>query len=227
MSGVASLIISSLFVSPPFRASASIVSPFIVSPLHIFSRPLFTHLIISPPIVSASSATVLHGQQPLLPPLLRKNLPTNSQHPLKPLPAFRCILPKPLNRKLLNAILDLLPPATKRDDFRILLKHRLARFPRHWPVHHRLLHAEEVGPGHVLGTHGDFAIGRVGVDVGDFVDEGGVLVAKEGVQPLGAGLFTGYEAFGAEDAGGGVEVAGEGVDGDDVGGLVIPYKKPW
>ena len=64
-------------------------------------------------------------------------------------------------------------------------------------------------------THGDFLCG--GIDVGDFVDEGGVLAAEEGADPFWCGLFAGYEAFGAEDAGGRVEVAGEGVDADDMG----------
>lgn len=52
-------------------------------------------------------------------------------------------------------------------------------------------------------------------------DRGGGA-AEEGQHPGGRGLVAGYEALGAQDAGLGVDVAGEGVDGDDVRGLVVP-----
>lgn len=145
---------------------------------------------------------------PLL-PLLRKHLPTNRQHPLKPLSASCSILPEPLHRELLDRILNLLPPAAQRNNPRMLLERRLARNLT-WHIHHRLLDREEVTPGHVLRAHGDLL--RRGVDVGDFIDQACVLATEECADPLWRGLFAGDEALGAEDVCCRVEGSGDGID---------------
>lgn len=145
---------------------------------------------------------------PLL-PLLRKHLPTNRQHPLKPLPPFHRILPEPLHRKLLDCVLNLRPPTTERNNPRLLLKRCPARYLTR-RIHHRLLDRQQITPRHILRAHGDF-LGR-GINVGDFVHEACVLATEESADPLRRGLLAGDEALGAEDVCCWVEGAGESVN---------------
>lgn len=173
-----------------------------------------------PPRLFLSLSLRLHSSQLSLPPLLRKNLSANRQHPLKPLPSLLRILLEPLHTDILNRALNLLPPAAQRHNPRLLLKHRLGVILRIGSIHHLLMHRQQVTPRHILTAHGHFL--RRGIHVGDFVDLGGLAAAEEGFEPLRRRLATGDEAFGAEDSCGAVERARERVDGDHVRGLVVP-----
>ncbi len=51
---------------------------------------------------------------------------------------------------------------------------------------------------------------------------GGRGVSEQGGEPGRHGLGASDEALGAEDAGGSVDAAGEGVDGGDVAGVLVP-----
>lgn len=161
-----------------------------------------------------------HLLPPSLLPLLSKNLPTHRQNPLKTLPPLSRILPKPLNRKILNPILNLLPPTTKRNNLSRLLETRAPSIRQTRPIRHSLLNTEQIIPSHVLTAHCDFL--GAGVDVADFVDEAGFVAAEDGAEPFGSGLAAGYKTFGSEDMRRGVQAAREGVDADYVRGLVIP-----
>ena len=46
--------------------------------------------------------------------------------------------------------------------------------------------------------------------------------AEESDKPVGSGLCACYEAFGAKDTRSLVDVAGKGVDGNDMGGFLVP-----
>lgn len=112
----------------------------------------------------------------LLPPLLREDFARNSEHSLEALTALSRVLAEPVNGNFLDAVLNLLPAAAHRDDFRRLVEDGLARRGR-GSVADGLLHGEELAPGQVLGAHCDGLFARV--DVGDFVDEAGVVGAEE------------------------------------------------
>jgi hypothetical protein len=131
-------------------------------------------------------------------PLLLKHLPRPLKHHLKPLLPLRGILLKPLDRKLLNAILDLLPAATQRRDFRPLRKRSCGCRGCGGCgglVNTCFADVEEVCPGNVHGAESEFL--RDGVDVGCFVNHGVVVVAdaEDGIDPFGGGLPACDEAF--------------------------------
>jgi len=135
--------------------------------------------------------------QPQQVPLLLENLPTHLQHHLEPLLPLQCILLKPVHGELFDAIPDLLPPAAERRNLRALHHERLVvRRRRRGLVDAGFAYVDEIRHGHVHAAEGDFLGGRV--DVGGFVDEGGVRGAEERVDPFGGGLSAGYEAFGSE-----------------------------
>lgn len=75
-----------------------------------------------------------------------------------------------------------------------------------------------------LGTpsyvHGDFPC--LGIHIARLVGVRRTLSAQQGVDKGGGGLPTCDEAFCTQDAGRGVDVPGEGVDGDDVGRGFVP-----
>ena len=50
----------------------------------------------------------------------------------------------------------------------------------------------------------------------------GCVTTKEGQNPLRCILSACYEAFGAKDAGIGINMSGDGVDGKDMRGFIIP-----
>lgn len=112
----------------------------------------------------------------LLPPLLRENFARDGEHPLKALAALSRVLAEPVNGDFLDAVLNLLPAATHRNDLGGLVEDGLARRGG-GSVADGLLHGEELAPGQVLGAHCDGLFARV--DVGDFVDEAGVVGAEE------------------------------------------------
>jgi hypothetical protein len=131
-------------------------------------------------------------------PLLLKHLPRPLKHHLKPLLPLCRILLKSLDRKLLNAILDLLPAATQRRNLRPLRKRRCGCRGcggRGGLVDACFADVEEVRPCDVHGAEGEFL--RDGVDVGCFVDHGIVVVAdaEDGVDPFGCVLPACDEAF--------------------------------
>lgn len=91
--------------------------------------------------------------------------------------------------KLLDAVPDLLPASAKGSDLGSLREGgaRSGGGGRgRWLVCAGFADAEQVGPGHVHGAEGEL-LGD-GVDVGCLVDHGGVLAAKDGVDPLGGAL---------------------------------------
>lgn len=112
----------------------------------------------------------------LLPPLLREDFAGNSKHSLETLAALSRVLAEPVNGDFLDAVLNFLPAAAHRDDLGGLVEDGLARGGG-GSVADGLLHREELAPGQILGAHCDRLFARV--DVGDFVDEAGVVGAEE------------------------------------------------
>ena len=128
------------------------------------------------------------------------------QHLLKTLLTRNGILPEPLDGEILDSVPYPLPTSTQRDNLRVLLKRRLVLIRLTRGIHDRLLDGQKLAPRRVLAAHCDALGARV--DVGDFVDERDVAGgAEETPQPLRRRLLAGYQALGAEDAGGGVERA--------------------
>jgi hypothetical protein len=118
----------------------------------------------------------------LLSPLLREDFPGNGEHSFETLATLGSVLAEPVNGDFLDAVLDLLPAAAHRDNLGRLVENRHAGHVGS-SVSDGLLHREELTPGQVLGAHGDGFLARV--DVGDFVDEAGVVRAEEGFEPGG------------------------------------------
>lgn len=164
-----------------------------------------------------------HGQAArphhlLLFPLLGKDPPAHGEHGLEALLALDGIVPEPAHREVLDLVLDPLPAAAQGRDLGLLGELRLPVVQG--AVDDRLLAVDDVGPRQVPRHHGDGTAGRV--DVRGLEDLRHVAGADDGLDPLRCRLLAGDEALGAKDARRGVDGAGEGVDGDDVGGLVIP-----
>lgn len=155
--------------------------------------------------------------QPLF--LLGKDDAAHLQHALEALAALDGVLLEARAQRVLDAILDALPAAAQGRDagglgeLRLVLAERL--------VDDFLLHAHQVAPRQVLADHCDRLALRV--DVAGLVDEALLHVAaQQRLDPVGRGLLACDEAFGAQDAGCGIDLARERVDGDDVLGLVVP-----
>jgi len=101
-------------------------------------------------------------QRHLLPfPLLGKHPSAHSENALEPLLALSSVLPEALDERILNAVLDLLPPTAQRGDLGRLLE--LCLVIVEGAVDDGFLHVEEVAPGDVGRDHGDRLL--AGVDV--------------------------------------------------------------
>lgn len=155
--------------------------------------------------------------QPLL--LLGKDDAAHFQHALEALAALDGVFLEARAQRVLDAVLDALPAAAQGRDAGSLGELRLVLAGR--AVDDLLLHAHQVAPRQVLADHCDCLALRV--DVAGLVDEALLHVAaQQRLDPVGRGLLACDEAFGAQDAGCGIDLARERVDGDDVLGLVVP-----
>lgn len=127
-------------------------------------------------------------------PFLSKGPPAHLQDHLEALATPGGVLLEALDGELLDAILDLLPTTTHRDNFGVLLEGGLvvggggARL-----VDDRLANRQQVGPSHVYASHGDLLLLRV--DIGGFVDVRHLLTAEERGEPFRGGLLASDEAL--------------------------------
>jgi len=163
--------------------------------------------------------TLHHCPQTLLLTLLGEDTAAHLEDTLETLSALEGVLAEAGDKLILNVVLDALPATTESGDTGRLLELRSAGSKG--LVDYCLLNLDEVGPGNVLRYHGDCL--RGGVDIGRLDNLARVHATKESFQPFGSGLLAGDEALSAEDAGGGVDLTGDGVDSDNVGALVVPW----
>ena len=119
-----------------------------------------------------ATVVVLRLCKRLLLALLRESLPGDSEDSLEALAALSGVLAEALDSDFLDAVLDLLPATAHGNDLGRLVEVGLARAAG-GSVSDSLLHREKLTPGHVLRAHCDGLFARV--DVGDFVDETGVV----------------------------------------------------
>lgn len=159
-----------------------------------------------------------HHLLPLL--LLGEHPPAHGKHSLEPFLAPGSVVAKPLDERVLHAVLNLLPPAAQSGDLGRLLEGCLMVIE--WSVDNRLLNVEKVVPCDVLRDHGDGPL--LWVDIGRLKN---LLILHAGaqdlLQDLRHALLAGDEAFCAQDASLGVDGPADGVDGENVGGLVVPW----
>lgn len=153
-------------------------------------------------------------------PLLGKDNSAHLQYTLKALSALDGVLLEAGDHDILNAILDFLPAAAKSSYPGALQELRLVIGKR--SVDDLLLHADEVAPCQVLADHGHGLV--LGVDIAGLEHEalirGG---AEDPLDPLGRGLFAGDEAFGPQNASGGVDLPRQRVDGNNMFRFVVPW----
>lgn len=116
-------------------------------------------------------------------PLQSKHLSAHLKHSLEAFSSAYSVLSKPLNGKLLDAVLDLLPTTAQSDDLGRLIKHGMCggRGGR-GTVNDSFADGEKIGPGHVLAAHGDLL--GFWVDVGGFIDVRDFLATEERVEPF-------------------------------------------
>lgn len=139
----------------------------------------------------------LSRHQRLLLLLLAKHPSTHLQHHLKAFPTILRILSETLHTRFFHLRLDLLPPTAQCGDLRSLMEIGLVGVRGcRGSVDDGFAHVEHIRPGEVAAVHGDLLIRWV--DVGNFVDVGGIAAAEEGDYPGWSVLFTGDETFGAE-----------------------------
>lgn len=87
-------------------------------------------------------------------------------------------------------------------------------------VDNGFLHVDQVRHGDVLRYHGDGLFGWV--DVARLEDLARVHASEDGLDPFGCGLLAGDQSLGAEDACRRIDISTDGVDCNDMCGLVIP-----
>lgn len=151
--------------------------------------------------------------------LFSKDDSAHLEDTLETLLALDCILLEPRDQSILDLVLDALPAAAEGGDSGAL--HELGLVVAKGRICDLFLDVDEVAPSQILAHHGDGSIGRV--DIAGLVYPAVVHVAADdGLEPVRGGLLAGDEAFGAEDAGGRVDLARDGVYGDDMFGLVVP-----
>ncbi|KZL80310.1 hypothetical protein CI238_11057, partial [Colletotrichum incanum] len=157
--------------------------------------------------------------------LLGEYSSAHSQHRLESFLALLCVVAEAGHALVFDAVLDALPAAAKGGNLGVL--DELGLGGADGLVNNGLLNGDEVGEGEVLGDHGDGLRGRV--DVGGFEDVRDVRVgtgagaANKRGEPLGSGLLASDEALSAEDPRSRVDAAADGVDGDYVRRLVVPW----
>lgn len=151
--------------------------------------------------------------------LLGEDNPAHLKNTLEALAALDGVLMEARHEAVLDLVLNALPAAAKGSDLGALVESCLVCSKGR--VGALLLNADEVAESEVLAHHGESSCG--GIDVAGLVDVALVGVAQESLEPLGCGLLACDEALGLENAGRRVDVAGEGVDGDDVLRFVVPW----
>lgn len=151
--------------------------------------------------------------------LLGKDLAAHLKNTLKALTALESVLLELVHETVLDAVLNSLPATTESGNVCRLLE--LGLVVTEGSVNDLLLDVDEVVVRQVLADHGDGLVFRV--DIAGLID---VLVLKvrahNGLDPVRARLLAGDEALSAQDTSLGVDLAGDGVDGDDVLRLVVP-----
>ena len=147
-------------------------------------------------------------------------MPAHGQHRLKPFLALSSVLPEPLDEGVLDAVLDALPATSQGGDLGLLVELGLVGIERR--VDDGLLDVEQVAEGDVGGDHGD-CLG-LGVDVGGLKHLRLIYAAAQhALEPFRSGLTAGDETLSTQDAGGRVDVAADGVDGDNMRRLLVPW----
>lgn len=153
--------------------------------------------------------------------LFTKHYPAHLQHGLKSFASSLGVFSKSFHARILNLCPDLLPATTEGGNLCVLAEVCLAQWIYFgWLIDNGFLAGNHVGPGHVVGAHGDFLGGRI--DVGNFIDVTCGATAEKRDYPGWGALVTRYQSFGAEDTRGWVDVAGEGVNGDNMSCFVVP-----
>jgi len=128
--------------------------------------------------------------------LLLEDLSRLLQHHLEALFSLGGVLLEPLNRKLFNTVLDLLPASAEGGYLCSLCEGCTgcgSRGRGSGLVYARLANVDEVGHGHVHGAEGEL-LGD-GVDVGRLVDHGQILGAQDRGDPFRGALAACDEAF--------------------------------
>lgn len=115
----------------------------------------------------------------------------------EPFTATLGILAEALHTCLLDLVLDLLPATAESGDLGFLQElRRGVGCVRRWLVYDGLADVEDVGPGQVGRAHGDLL--GLGIDVGDLVDVGDGVAAKERRDPRRDGLVASDQAFSSQ-----------------------------
>ncbi|KAI6763757.1 hypothetical protein HG530_007546 [Fusarium avenaceum] len=153
-------------------------------------------------------------------PLLGKGLAAHQQNALEAFTALNSVFAEAGDHCVLDAVLDSLPATAQSSDVGVL--DELGLVVTHGLVDTLLLNVDEVAPCQVLADHCDGLVHRV--DVAGLVHEALVSCASDdSLDPVRDGLLAGDETLSAQDAGRGVDFAGEGVDGNDMLRLVVPW----
>lgn len=107
------------------------------------------------------------------------------------------ILAEALHACLFDLVLDLLPATAESGDLGFLQElRRGVGCVRRLLVYDGLADVEDVGPGQVGRAHGDLLC--LGIDVGDLVDVGDGVAAKERRHPRRDGLVASDQAFSSQ-----------------------------
>lgn len=167
---------------------------------------------------SQDAAVLLQGQDLSL---FLEDLSRTLKHHLKTLFTSLRVLLKAINSELLDAVLDLLPSSAERCDLGALGEICLVRRRcRLWCIYAGFADLKQVGPSDVHGTHGELL--SDGVDVGRFVDHGGVNTAKNSRHPFRRGLLACDESLCTQNASTGINGSTQSIDSNDMRRLLVP-----